>query len=203
MPSDLPAGPDSPPIDVLSSAEESLTVLRKAVHALGDADLGRQTPCTEYDVAALTGHLMGSITTLGGAAGAEFDRLDSSDSVERQVILAARPALDAWRSRGTDGTVTLGSFGEVPAEMVVRILSIEFLIHAWDYAKTTGQQVQSTEALAEYVYDLARDTITPQGRGGAGFADPVEVPDDASVLDKLIAFTGRDPDWTPTAAQTG
>ena len=196
MPSDLPAGADSPPVDELSSAEESLTVLHKAVHPLGDADLERQTPCSEYDVAALTAHLMKSITTLGGAAGAEFSRLDSDDSVERQVILAARPALDAWRGRGTEGTVSLGPLSDVPASLIAGIFSIEFLVHAWDYAKATGQQVQCTQALAEYVYDLARKIITPQGRSDAGFADPVEIPDDAPVLDKLIAFSGRDPNWS-------
>ncbi|TXI54212.1 MAG: TIGR03086 family protein, partial [Mycolicibacterium mageritense] len=35
--------------------------------------------------------------------------------------------------------------------------------------------------------------ITPDGRVRAGFDDPVEVPDDASGLDRLLAFTGRRP----------
>jgi hypothetical protein len=43
------------------------------------------------------------------------------------------------------------------------------------------------------VLGLARKVINPQTRATVGFADPVVVPDDASVLDQLIAFTGRDP----------
>lgn len=40
-------------------------------------------------------------------------------------------------------------------------------------------------------FDVARTVITPEVRGGGGFADPVEAAPDAPVLDRLIAFTGR------------
>lgn len=108
LPQNKPQG--TPPVDQLRSAEEALTVLRKALHPLGDDDWTRQTPCAKYDIARLTDHLMTSITGLGGAGGAEFPARNSTDSVERQVILAARPALDAWHRRGMAGTVTVGPF---------------------------------------------------------------------------------------------
>ncbi len=53
--------------------------------------------------------------------------------------------------------------------------------------------VDAPEPLSEYVLGLAHDIIKPQFRGGAGFDDPVDVPPDASALDQLVAFTGRDP----------
>ena len=43
------------------------------------------------------------------------------------------------------------------------------------------------------MYRLARKIITPQGRTNVGFDDPVDVPKDAPVFDRLIAFTGRRP----------
>ncbi len=82
---------------------------------------------------------------------------------------------------------------EVPAKMMAGILSIEFLIHAWDYASATGQRVDPTPELSEFVFGLAQKIITPQGRTGAGFDEPVDVPDDAPAFDRLIAFTGRRP----------
>ena len=82
----------------------------------------KQTPCREFDVASLTDHLMNSITVIGGAAGAEMPERDQTDSVERQVVLAARPALDAWKRRGLDGNVAFGS-NEAPAKMMAGILS--------------------------------------------------------------------------------
>ena len=192
MPTDMPAGADTPPIDELSSAEAALAELQQVVHTLADDDLCKQTPCREFDIAALTDHLMNSITTIGGVAGAELPPRDRDDSVERQILLAARPALDAWRARGLDGTVQLGS-NEVPAKVMAGILSLEFLVHAWDYAQATGQMVQPSDEVADFVFGLARKIITPQGRSNVGFDDPVDVPEDAAVFDRLIAFTGRAP----------
>jgi hypothetical protein len=57
----------------------------------------------------------------------------------------------------------------------------------------TGYDVDAADSLVEYVLELAQRIITPQGRSNVGFDDPVDVPADASPLDRLIAFTGRHP----------
>ena len=192
MPDDLRPGPDSPPTDELESAEATLAVLEHVLHGIAKDDESKRTPCREFDVAALTDHLMNSITVIGGAAGAEFSERDRADSVERQVVLAARPALDAWKKRGLDGTVTAGS-NTAPAKIMAGVLSIEFLVHAWDYAKATGRDVTAPDALSDYVMGLAKTIITPQGRTSVGFDDPIAVAADARALDRLIAYTGRRP----------
>jgi uncharacterized protein (TIGR03086 family) len=192
MPSDPRPGPDSPPTDELASAEAALRALQHVLHPISRDECSKSTPCSEYDVVQLTDHLLNSITLIGEAAGAEFPQRDSDDSVERQVVGAARPALDAWKRRGLDGAVTVGA-GEIPAKSAASILSIEFLVHGWDYAATTGHPINVAEPLAEYVLGLANKVITPQGRATVGFADPVAVNEDAPALDRLIAFTGRDP----------
>ena len=192
MPDDLRPGPDSPPVDELECAEATFAVLGHVLHGLADDDLQKQTPCREFDVASLTDHLLNSITVLGGAAGAQFPERDRSDSVERQVVLAGRPALDAWKRRGLDGTVPFGD-NEARAKVMAGILSLEFLVHAWDYAAAVGREVNAPDSLSDYVMGLARNIITPQGRNNAGFDDPIEMPDDARSLDKLLAYTGRRP----------
>lgn len=192
MPPDLRPGPYSPPCDELRSAEDTLGVLQGVLHPIATDDLSRQTPCTEFDVSQLTGHLLNSITALGGMAGAEIPERDESDSVERQVIAAARPALDAWHRRGLDGTVPFGK-GEMPAKGACAILSLEFLVHAWDYAVAVGRGIDAPEPLSEYVLGWAHKIITPEGRANVGFDPPIDVPADAGALDKLIAFTGRNP----------
>lgn len=192
MPTDLPSGPDSPPTDELASAEASLRVLQNVLHPIANDDWSKQTPCREFDISKLTDHLMNSITVIGGVAGAELPERDTSDSVERQVVAAARPALDAWHRRGIDGTVPFGK-NEAPARMMAGVLSIEFLIHAWDYAMAMGQNVNAPDSLSDYVMGLAQNIITPQGRNTAGFDDPIELPADAGALDRLVAYTGRSP----------
>jgi uncharacterized protein (TIGR03086 family) len=192
MADDLRPGPDSPPADELQCAEKAFAVLEHVVHGIAKDDESKQTPCREFDVAKLTDHLMNSITTIGAMAGAQFPERDRGDSVERQVVLAARPALDAWRQRGLDGTVPFRS-GEAPAKMMVGVLSLEFLVHAWDYAKATGREVTAPDSLSDYVLRLAKTIITPEGRTTVGFDDPIDVAADARALDRLIAYTGRRP----------
>ena len=192
MPDDLRPGPDSPPTDELESAEKTFAVLEHVLHGIAKDDETKQTPCREFDVAKLTDHLMNSITTIGEKAGAEFPERDRTDSVERQVIAAARPTLDAWRTRGLDGSVPFGG-GEAPAKMMAGVLSIEFLVHAWDYAKATGREVTAPDSVSDYVMGLAKQIITPAGRTNIGFDDPIDVAADAGALDRLIAYTGRRP----------
>lgn len=192
MPRDLRPGPHSLPPDELHSAEDTLGVLQRVLHTIAADDMARQTPCAEFDVTQLTAHLLKSIGALGGMAGAEVPEPDEGDSVERQVVAAVRPALDAWHRRGLDGTVPFGK-AEMPANAACAVLSIEFLVHAWDYAAAVGHRVDAPEPLSDYVLGLARQIIRPELRGGAGFDDPVDVPADAGALEQLIAFTGRNP----------
>lgn len=192
MAPDLRPGPHSPPTDELHSAEDTLGVLQRVLHTIAADDLSRRTPCTEFDVSELTGHLLNSISALGGMVGAEIPQRQKDDSVERQVIAAARPALDAWHRHGLDGSVPFGK-GEMPAKNACGILSIEFLVHAWDYAAAVGHDINAPEPLSEYVLGLARQIIRPELRGQAGFDDPVDVPADAGALEQLVAFTGRNP----------
>src|SRR5271156_1332287 len=192
MSSDLRPGPDSPPTDELASAEAALGALQHVLHPIARDELSKSTPCSEYDVMQLTDHLLNSITLLGGAAGADVPDRNTDYSVEQQVVGAARPTLDAWHRRGLNDTVTLGA-NELPATFAVSILTLEFLVHGWDYAAATKHPMNVAEALADYALGLAQKVINPQPRATVGFADPVAVPDDASALDRLIAFTGRDP----------
>lgn len=104
--------------------------------------------------------------------------------------MAGRPALDAWKRRGLDGTVPFGD-NEAPAKVMAGILSLEFLVHAWDYAAAVGRQVNAPDSLSDYVIGLARTVITPEGRKRAGFDDPIVPPGDADSLQKLLAYTGR------------
>jgi len=196
-PDEWAAAPD--PIDELLCAEATLAVLEGVLRDMDSSDLTKQTACTEYTVAQLGAHVMGSIKTLGGCAGARMPERDENAPLETQVADAAQAALEAWRRRGLEGTVELGP-GEVPAALPVNILSLEFLVHAWDFARATGRDLVVSEPVADYALELAGKVITPESRGFAGFADSVDVPADAAVLDRLIAFTGRQPAVAQTSA---
>jgi len=89
-----------------------------------------------------------------------------------------------------DGLVKAGPV-EMPAGLVLGILSIEFLVHAWDFAQATGQQVSVSDELGQHVLGVAEQVIRPELRAVVGFGEPVEAGPDAGYLERLIAFTGR------------
>jgi len=106
------------------------------------------------------------------------------------VAFAAQQALEAWHRRGLKGTVKRGE-RDMPADLAASILSVELLVHAWDFAVATEQQVAVSDEVSNYVLDLAQRVISPRARQGGSFADAVEVGPDADILKRLVAFTGR------------
>ncbi|HEY5841496.1 MAG TPA: maleylpyruvate isomerase N-terminal domain-containing protein, partial [Mycobacterium sp.] len=105
----------------LEATAGALAVLEDVVARIGADDVGRQTPCSEYDVASLTVHLRRSIDLLGAAAGAQLSDADPAAPVWEQLIPAARAALQAWQRRGVEGDIELGP-QSFPARFAVAIL---------------------------------------------------------------------------------
>src|SRR6516162_10355172 len=190
------AGPDEwaakPALDPLGSAEATLAICQLVLRGVSEADYHKPTVCTEFDVTQLADHLIGSVTYLGALAeaGAGASAEPVTGPLETRVATAAQATLEAWHVRGLDGEVKVGPH-EMPAGAALGILSIEFLVHAWDFAQATGQRVVVSDAVAQHVLGVARQIISPEIRAGGGFADPVEAGPDAGILDRLVAFTGR------------
>jgi uncharacterized protein (TIGR03086 family) len=111
-------------------------------------------------------------------------------TVESRVAFAAQQALEAWDRRGLEGTVKRGE-RDMPAVLAASIVSLELLVHGWDFAVATGQQVTVSDEVSRYVLDLAYEVISPQARQRGSLAGAVEVGPDADILERLIAFSGR------------
>jgi uncharacterized protein (TIGR03086 family) len=188
------AGPDEwaaapPDLTPLTSAEATLAVCQNVLLGVREGDLDLPTPCSEFTIRRLTDHLIGSLVRLGGMAGAVVTPADTG-TVESRVAFAAQQALEAWDKRGLAGSVKLGE-RDLPAVRAASILSVELLVHGWDFAVATGQQFTVSDEVSNYVLDLAHEVITPQARQSGSFAQEVEVGPDAGILDRLIAFSGR------------
>ncbi len=188
------AGPDewaAAPADLnpLTCAEATLAVCQNVLRGVTEGDLERPTPCSEFTVGQLAEHLIGSMVSLGGMAGAVVVPAETG-TVESRVAFAAQQTLEAWDRRGIEGTVN-GGGQDMPAEVAVGILSVELLVHGWDFAVATGHQVTVSDEVSQYVLERAQTLISPQGRQRGMFADAVEVGPDSDILDRLIAFSGR------------
>jgi len=188
------AGPDewaAAPADLnqLSSADATLAVCQNVLRAIDAGDLDKPTPCRNFTIDQLTEHLIGSMISLGGMAGAVVIPAEAG-TVESRVAFVAQQALEGWQKRGLEGTVKRGD-RDLPAVLAASILSVELLVHAWDFAVATGQEVPVSDEVSHYVLELAQEIITARARQGGSFADAVEAGPDADILNRLIAFTGR------------
>jgi uncharacterized protein (TIGR03086 family) len=188
------AGPDewaAAPADLnpLTSANATLAVLQHVLCGIGEDDLSKATPCTEFTVGQLEAHLLGSLSSLTSLAGSTLVPASGGD-LESRIADAAQQAVETWMERGLEGTVQAGP-QELPATIAASILSVEFLVHAWDFASATGQKVAVSDEVATYVLGLAEQIVTPELRERAGFDPAIPISADAPALDRLLAFSGR------------
>jgi uncharacterized protein (TIGR03086 family) len=188
------AGPDEwaaapARLDPLTSANATLAVLQHVLRGIGEEDLTRSTPCPEFTVGQLEAHLLGSLNSLTGLAGGTLVPASAGD-LESRIADAAQQAVETWMTRGLDGTVQAGQ-QELPATIAASILSVEFLVHAWDFAAAMGQKVPVSDEVATYVLGLAEQIVTPELRASAGFGPALPISGHAPALDRLVAFSGR------------
>ncbi|MFF0741178.1 TIGR03086 family metal-binding protein [Streptomyces sp. NPDC004111] len=168
---------------------------------IGDEQLDRRTPCTEYDVRALVNHLFQVVVqfqALAAKKDADFsgsvDLFGAGSDWRERFAAEVRLLVDAWAAPGAEEGTT-GQMG-FPARTVGQMVLGDLTLHAWDLARATGLPYAPDEAV---VADLAPAVaaIAPGAREAGVYGAPVEVPEDAPDFDVVLATTGRDPRWRP------
>lgn len=171
-----------------------------------DEMLTAPTPCEEYTVADLLDHLIGlaaafrdaGTKTLGPnttqgprVSAANLDPDWRKVLPERLAELAAGwRSPDAWEGETQAGGVTM------PAEVMGVVAVDELVLHGWDLARATGQPFECDPASTEAIFQLLSQA-DPEGAEGM-FGPRVEIPEEAPKLDRALAFSGRNPSWTPS-----
>jgi uncharacterized protein (TIGR03086 family) len=184
------------------------TALAALVRGVRDDQLTGPTPCPDYSVADLLDHIGGLALAFRYAAtkderGGQAADVDGSRLEEgwRDRIAGALGDLgDAWQDPAAHGGLTMAGPVELPGDVAALVALDEVTVHAWDLAVATGQPYPADpEAVA--ACQAFVDSFEPPAGGAADdgglFGPPVDVPPDASGLDRLIGATGRDPAWTP------
>lgn len=100
-------------------------------------------------------------------------------------------ALDVWAAPET----WEGEINGMPAPAVAGMLLLETVLHGWDTAVLTGQAFECDAATAETVYGIVSE-YAAMYREYKGFGEEVPVAADASVFDKALGLSGRNPNRT-------
>jgi uncharacterized protein (TIGR03086 family) len=174
----------------------------RVVNGVRSGQLSAPTPCTEWDLRTLLNH-----TILWTAYSAERRAL--GEKVPDEIMsrdFAAEPGYAAEYAAQLDKAVAAWSDPAIwqrdldvmgspmPAADVAAMLIMEMVLHGWDVAKASGQDYACRDDVAAAVHQAVAASAE-MFRQYQGFAEPVPVPGSASLLDRALALSGRDPAW--------
>ncbi|UQX88474.1 TIGR03086 family metal-binding protein [Jatrophihabitans telluris] len=191
------------PLQTADLLRPVLSELTEVVGGVKQSQLSDPTPCSERDVAELRRHVVGWLSAFSGgfadpegkAPMADLDGYTAPDDPAAAVAAAARELDTAVRSGAAERPLTLGE-SAMPADMALSMILWEYLVHGWDLARATGQNWSPSAAAAQAALDFAPGMLTADYQGeGKAFGPPVEVPEGAPPLDRLVGLSGRDPSW--------
>lgn len=186
-------------MDMLQLYRDQLDRMGDLIAGVRSDQMDEQTPCAEFDTRALINHIIGGTAMMGiiaegGTVDVDGPTPDLAGEDPVSVYAGAkRKALDGFSAPGAMERQFAFPFGTLPGPMALAVALTETVIHGWDLAKATGQDTTIDPGLAETLLAGAQRMLGPQAREGGAFGPAVDVPDDASPTDKLVAFMGRRP----------
>jgi uncharacterized protein (TIGR03086 family) len=177
-------------VTTMTAADDSLRVLGRALDQAGEVlaavradQLGLPTPCGDWDVATLIGHLVvapGHFLEMARGEQPDWSaRPVAGDTWTADFRAGADQLVEHWRQAGDAADA-----GQVDWQ------TAEIAVHTWDLVRATGPEMQLDPEVAERGLGFVSAMLTPENRGAA-FGPEVAVPDSAPVYDRLAAFTGR------------
>jgi uncharacterized protein (TIGR03086 family) len=179
---------------------------------IGPAEMSLPTPCADWDLAMLLGHLCRSMADLEtalrtGQLDLEEPASAGGDLVEVLRDRAAQLLCTGYCFGGPERFVAVGGL-PIPAGLVACTGAVEIAVHGWDVSAARaragrdsagrdragrGADVRETPIPAGLAARMLRlSPLLVAGREGL-FAVPVEVPAQASPGDRLVGYLGRNP----------
>ncbi len=157
------------------------------VRAVGDDQWDAPSSCGEWSVRELVDHTVHWQAVVGSVVGAGTSPGDSWDTVY--------PALGAALAdpSNLEGNAPEDVMGGMPKHQVLGLGLGDVLLHGWDLARSIGAD-DTLPPDAVQAVQMGLERLPEQMlRSPSMFGPPIDVADDASPQDKLLAFTGRQP----------
>lgn len=170
--------------------ERSLAYALGSVAGARSACLGSGTPCADWNLGELLGHLDDSLDALyEGLTGGSIGPLPHADRV-CGFRTRACAVLGAWAAGPPEDVLV----GERPLDVRVMaaVGAVEITVHGWDVARACGLSRPVPEGLAAELLPVAQCVVGEEDRG-VRFAAPVTVPPRAQAGTRLLSFLGRRP----------
>ncbi|MDH6705364.1 uncharacterized protein (TIGR03086 family) [Kitasatospora sp. MAA19] len=178
----------------------ALGQLEKLFAEITPEALDRPTPCTEFTLRQLLGHVVGGVHRFAylGEGGRAEDVVaatgDLPDDAWPGALDRARArAAAAWADDAALERPTHAPWGVVPGRIAVGGYLMETVAHTWDIARALGSDQPLDDALAHAALAVAEAVLSAEHRGGpVPFAAVRPVAPDADVHTRLAAWLGRE-----------
>ena len=169
------------------------------VHQVKDDQWSSASCCSDWTIADLVMHVVDEtrwapplleghdLGTAGSIVEGTADRGDPARNWDAAVVESRRAF---YQPGALERTVNL-SRGPTPAAQYASEMIFDLAVHSWDLGTAVGDRIPLPAALVDFAWALAQEFGDLAVTGL--FGPPVEVAEDASAEDKLVALTGRHP----------
>ncbi|MFI6928834.1 TIGR03086 family metal-binding protein [Streptomyces sp. NPDC050287] len=180
-------------------------IVARLADGVSDEQLADTTPCPDYAVRALLGHLVGLAVAFRDAGrknlGATTDTSptaavpDIGPGWREELPKALDELADAWRDPAAWTGMTRAGGVDLPGAVAAAVATDELVIHGWDLARATGRPYAPDPDALRTSYGFLLAAAEDPSRS-AIFGPVVPVPADAPLLDRAVGLSGRDPGWS-------
>ena len=173
-----------------------------------DDQMDDATPCAGATVGFLIDHI--DQTARGAAA---LARSDVEGMAAASAGVEAVHLEDGWRDRVAQDLLALGTAWHDPSawegvsdlgglELASatwgRIALTELVVHGWEISRATAQPFEVPTATLQACFDHVV-VFVPNAPVPELWGPPVQAEPGATLLEQIVAITGRDPHWTAKA----
>ena len=176
--------------------EAAIASTRGVLVGVSADQMGNDTPCASWDVAALVNHVVGGlhffVAGIKGEPPSEAPDFAAGDYMA-SFDAASTELVEAFGAEGALEKMYKLPFGEMPGSAFMGLAMTDTFQHGWDLAKATGQSTDLAPELAAGLLAQSKQAIQESFRGpeGAPFGSEQTCPDGSNNADELAAFLGR------------
>lgn len=169
--------------------QRALTQAADLLDTVAPEDLGRPTPCPEWDVRRLANHLIAQprvfVTMLQGSPPGWDGREDYAADLGEELRTRGNALVNLWRE-----------VGEAPM-VDPDWQAAEIAVHTWDLAVALGRPTDGLDEAVAQRAVVTMDAILGPSRKGSAFADARRAPEGANAYEHLAAYAGRAVPYAP------
>ncbi len=187
--------------DVTALLERAMTAVEPVVASVGADDHDRPTPCPGFDLAALLGHVVGGLRGFGDVGEGLPLRFDLDPDVRVEPVAdeyrrAADRLLAAFARPGVVERTYAMPWGDTTGQQLLGFELIELVVHGWDICRSLGRALVVDSDIVEATLRGAQMWVDDSARTPQLFGPEVSSNPEAPVLERLVAFLGRHPEWS-------